>query len=279
MDKVKIILDSTCDLSFDEIDKYNVDILPLIMTIDGVDYTYKTIANDEYIVRMRTANEFSTSQPPVGTIWETFEKWTSEGYKLIVFTISSALSGTYNTALSVASEFKDVYIVDTKTTTRGMVYLLEDCLKQLEQNIPIETIVENLRNKTKNILTFVTIDNLDNLVKGGRLKKTTALIGNLLNIKVLTQLKETELVVVDKVRGKKKLVHALVDKIKENKGNKTISRISLPNALSDEYVALIREEIEKEFGYIVKDDEIMTTTPAISTHTGEKAVGVIVELQ
>ncbi len=138
--------------------------------------------------------------------------------------------------------------------------------------------VVKLREKAKNILTFVTIDSLDNLVKGGRLSKSAALIGGLLNIKVLTQLRETELVAVDKVRGKKKLVHALIKKIIDEKGERSIKRISLPNALADEYVELIKKEVKDELDYVVKDEDIMTTTPAISTHTGEKAVGIIVEL-
>ncbi|AME09374.1 MULTISPECIES: DegV family protein [Gemella] len=278
MEKVKIVIDSTSDLTFDEIDKYDVEVVPLTMTIDGVDYNYKTIANDEYIVKMRTANEFSTSQPALGSFLKVFEKWTKEGYKLLVLTISSALSGTYNTALSAGAEFKDIYVVDTKTTTRGMVYLLEEAIKELSENIPLEKVVVKLREKAKNILTFVTIDSLDNLVKGGRLSKSAALIGGLLNIKVLTQLRETELVAVDKVRGKKKLVHALIKKIIDEKGERSIKRISLPNALADEYVELIKKEVKDELDYVVKDEDIMTTTPAISTHTGEKAVGIIVEL-
>ena len=116
------------------------------------------------------------------------------------------------------------------------------------------------------------------MVKGGRLSKSQALIGGLLNIKVLTQLKETELVALDKVRGKKKLVHTLIKHIEEEKQNRTIKSISLPNALADEYVDLIKSELKEAFGYEVSEDEIFTTTPIISTHTGENAVGILVEL-
>ena len=156
-----------------------------------------------------------------------------------------------------------------------MVFLLKECLKQLEENVAVEVIAENLREKAKNILTYVTIDKLDNLVKGGRLSKSQALIGGLLNIKVL---KETELVALDKVRGKKKLVHTLIKHIEEEKQNRTIKNISLPNALADEYVDLIKAELREAFGYEVSEDEIFTTTPIISTHTGENAVGILVEL-
>ena len=278
VEKVKVIIDSSSDLTFDEIKKYNVDVIPLTINIDGTEYDYRTISNDEYIERMRTASTYSTSQPAIGKFIEAFEKWTKEGYKVIVLTLSSALSGTYNTAVTASLEFEGVYVVDTKTTTRGMVFLLKECLSQLEQQIEIETIVENLREKAKNILTYVTIDKLDNLVKGGRLSKSQALIGGLLNIKVLTQLKETELVALDKVRGKKKLVQTLIKHIEEAKQNRIIKNISLPNALADEYVDLIKSELKEAFGYEVSEDEIFTTTPIISTHTGENAVGILVEL-
>ena len=279
LEKVKVIIDSSSDLTFDEIEKYNVDVIPLTINIDGTEYDYRTISNDEYIERMRTASTYSTSQPAIGKFIEAFEKWTKEGYKVIVLTLSSALSGTYNTAVTASLEFEGIYVVDTKTTTRGMVFLLKECLSQLEQQIEIETIVENLREKAKNILTYVTIDKLDNLVKGGRLSKSQALIGGLLNIKVLTQLKETELVALDKVRGKKKLVHTLINHIEEAKQGKSIKNISLPNSLADEYVTLIKSELEEVFGYIVDEQEIFTTTPIISTHTGENAVGILVELE
>ena len=278
LEKVKVIIDSSSDLTFDEIEKYNVDVIPLTINIDGTEYDYRTISNDEYIERMRTASTYSTSQPAIGKFIEAFEKWTKEGYKVIVLTLSSALSGTYNTAVTASSEFEGVHVIDTKTTTRGMVFLLKECLSQLEEQIEIETIVENLREKAKNILTYVTIDKLDNLVKGGRLSKSQALIGGLLNIKVLTQLKETELIVLDKVRGKKKLVHALINHIEEEKQGKIIKSISLPNSLADEYVTLIKSELEEVFGYVVDEKEIFTTTPIISTHTGENAVGILVEL-
>ena len=278
MEKGKIIIDSSSDLTSKEIEKYNLEVIPLTINIDGEEYDYKTIDNEEYIIRMRTAKEFSTSQPAIGNYIEAFEKWTKEGYKILVLTISSALSGTYNSVLAASSEFKDVYVVDTKTTTRGMVYLLNSAIEQINNNIALNEVVENLKKQVKNIYTFVTIDKLDNLVKGGRLSKASALLGGLLNIKVLTQLKETELVAIDKVRGKKKLVHSLIDHMKEVIGDRKINNISLPHSISDEYIELIRKDIYDNFNYYIKDEDIFVTTPIISTHTGEAAVGILIEL-
>ena len=104
MEKVKIIIDSSSDLTLDEIEKYNLEVIPLTINIDGEEYDYRTIGNEEYIIRMRTAKEFSTSQPAIGKYIEAFEKWTKEGYKILVLTISSALSGTYNSVLAASSD-------------------------------------------------------------------------------------------------------------------------------------------------------------------------------
>ena len=100
----------------------------------------------------------------------------------------------------------------------------------------------------------------------------------MLNIKVLTQLKETELIAIDKVRGKKKLVHSLINHMRDVIGDREIKKISLPHAISDEYVNLIRQEIKDNFNYYVEDKDIFVTTPIISTHTGENAVGILIEL-
>ena len=77
---------------------------------------------------------------------------------------------------------------------------------------------------------------------------------------------------------RKKLIHTLIKHIEDEKQSKTIKSISLPNSLADEYITLIKSELKEVFGYEVSEDEIFTTTPIISTHTGENAVGILVEL-
>ncbi|WP_252344646.1 DegV family protein [Gemella sp. zg-1178] len=201
-----------------------------------------------------------------------------EGYDIISIHLSDAISGTFNTATLAASEFSNVTTINSKTTSRGMVYLIKECFEQISQGKTLKEIIEILNNKTSKILTYVTIDNLNNLVKGGRLKKTSGLIGNLLNIKILTKLEGKELVAVDKVRCKKKLINALIEKLIADSENK-IKNIHLAHALSDEYLALIKEAVLNRLNYNIDDKNIVVTSPIISTHTGEGAVGILVELE
>lgn len=275
--KIKIITDSTSDLTKEEIKRYNISVLPVTATIDGVEYN--NIDNEEYIYKMRTAQKFFTSQPAIGLFLEEYKKWTDEGYKIISIHLSSAISGTYSTALSASKEFNDVYVVDSKTASRGIKYFIDDCYNYINQGFSIDEILKHLNEKTNKVLTYVTIDKLDNLVKGGRLKKTSGLIGGILNLKILTRLYPDELVAVEKVRGKKKLISALFDNIKKEVSGEEIQSVSLANVLSEEYVSIIVEEFNNQFDYKIPLENIVITTPAISTHAGEGAVGVIIELK
>lgn len=274
--KIKLVTDSTSDLTAEEIAKYDIEILPVSVNIDGTQYDF--IDNKEYIYKMREAKNFSTSQPAVGLFLDVFKKWTDLGYTVISIHISSAISGTYSTAYSAAQEFENVYVIDSKTTSRGLKYFIDDCYSYVQEGKDSSEIVELLNNKQEKVLTYVTIDKLDNLVKGGRLKKSAGLIGGLLNIKILTKLYPEELSAIDKVRGKKKLVQSLIENIKKDTLGKKIKQITLADVLSDEYVKEIREAIAENFNYEIPNENIHTTTPAISTHTGEGAVGVLIEL-
>ncbi|MBF0713577.1 DegV family protein [Gemella sp. GH3] len=276
MAKIKIITDSTSDLSIEEIERYDVEVVPMTVTIDGEEFI--DMDNKEYIYKMRTAKQFFTSQPSVGKFLEIYKKWTELGYKVISIHVSSVLSGTYSTAHSASKEFDGVYVIDTKTASRGIKYVIENCYNYILEGVEILEIIKRLNKKTKDILTYVTIDKLDNLVRGGRIKKTSGLIGGILNLKILTKLCEEELMVVDKVRGKKKLVQALIKTILIDIKDRTVKQISLVDTISDEYIKEIREAIYDNVGYLIPDNNIRTTTPAVSTHAGEGSVGVIIEL-
>lgn len=278
MEKIKLITDSASDLTKEEIEKYDIAVIPITVTIDGVEY--ESIDNKEYIYKMREAKQFFTSQPAVGKFLEEYKKWTDLGYTVISIHISSAISGTFSTAYSVAQEFENVYVVDTKTASRGEYYFIDECYNYIQEGKSAKEIVELLNRKQEKVLTYVTIDKLDNLVKGGRLKKTAGLIGGLLNVKILTKLFSEELSAIDKVRGKKKLIQSLIENIKKDLGETNkIKQIYLVNVLADEYVELMKENFADELGYTIPDKNIMITTPAISTHTGEGAVGIVIELQ
>ncbi|MBF0710053.1 MULTISPECIES: DegV family protein [unclassified Gemella] len=278
MKKIKIVTDSTSDLRKEEIEKYGVEVVYLTALIDGVEY--REIDNTEYIYKLREAKNFSTSQPSVGQFMETYEKWTKEGYDIISIHLTPAVSGTYSTAVSVANDYKNVKVIDTTTSSRGMIYFIKDAYKYIQEGKSLDEIYKLLQEKREKVITYVSIDKLDNLVKGGRLKKTVGFMGGLLNLKILTKVTENdELVPIEKVRGKKKLVQAIIDNMKKDLAGQELKTISLVHALSDEYIKLLRIALKEEFGYQIKDEDIEIVTAVISTHVGEGAVGILIELK
>lgn len=276
MNKIKIVVDSTADLTKEEIEKYNLEVLPLTVNVDGEEF--EDISNEDYILKMRTAKSFFTSQPAIGKIMDKYKQLTDEGYDIISIHLSDVISGTFNTASHVAKSFTNVKVVNSKTTSRGMVFLIKECINQISLGKNISEISEILNNKAKKILTYVTIDRLDNLVKGGRLKKASGIIGGFLNIKILTKLYTNELKMIKTVRGKKKLVSALIENVKKDAGEK-IKSIKLAHALSYEYIEMIKVALFENLGYKLTDNDVFITCPVISTHTGEGAVGIIIELE
>ncbi len=276
MQKIKIITDSTADLSLEEIKLFDVEVIPLTVTVEGVEYD--NIDSKEYIEKMKSTKNFSSSQPAIGKFIEAYEKWTNEGYTVISLHVSDVLSGTVNTAMSAAKEFSNVYVFNTKSASRGIMYFIRDCCKYVKEGKQIQEIVSLLQEKINKVLTYISIDNLDNLVKGGRVKRTAGLIGGLLNIKILAKLEENELVPVEKVRGKKKLAQATIERLSKDIASRSIKTISLPHALAEDYIEMLKTLILEKFGYKIEDKDVMITSPAISTHGGPGAVGILVEL-
>lgn len=277
MQKIKIIADATCDLTQEEVEKFDIDFVYPIINIDSVEYT--KIDNEEYLYMMREAKKFSTSQPSVGAFMEIYEKWTNLGYTIISIHVSSALSGTFNTACSVAKEFDNVYVIDSMSASRGMAYFIQEAYYRIQNNEPIEKIVKCLEEKQSKVLTYLTVDKLDNLVKGGRLRKSAGILGHLLNIKILIKLFSESLEVVDKVRGNKKLLLALINQMKADLHGQKIKEIRVIHTLAMDHVDKVIQQIEEHFHFKINREEAMITTPVIATHTGEGAVAILVEVE
>lgn len=276
MKKIKLVTDSVADLTKEEIEKYDIEVVPVIVTVDGVEY--KEMDNETYIYKMREAESFSTSQPAIGSFLEVYEKWINLGYSIISIHVSSALSGTFSTAASAASEFENIYVIDTQAVSRGMAFFVEEAYQRIQNNESIEEIIVALNNKKGKVLTYATIDKLDNLVRGGRLKKTKGLLGGLLNIKILVKFFPESLELIDKVRGNKKLLQSLFAHLTTEFEANRIKNVQIIHMLNQENVDLIVEAMQNKFNYTITPSDVFIGTSAIATHAGEGAVGVFLNV-
>ena len=202
--KVIITSDSTCDLSKELIEKYNIKILPMGGTLgeklysDGVDITPDKI----YAYFEETGTLPKTSAINMTDFADFFEKYTSEGYAVINFTISSEMSTTFNSSRLAAEEFEDVYTIDSRNLSTGSGLLVLKAAEMAANGESAEAIVAEINNTIGRVDASFVIDKLNYLHKGGRCSAVAALGANLLKLKPCIEVKEGKMGVGKKYRGK-----------------------------------------------------------------------------
>ena len=208
--RVLISTDTSSVLKKGLLEKQGISVFPLNVIINGEEFLDGvTINHAELCSAMRSGKDIKTSTPPLGQIYEYFEKLLKEGYdKIIHFTISSKLSSMYELFKNVAeTEFKDkLYVVDSYSVSAAMLSHVLYAKLEVEKGTPIEDILENLKGrKDKACITFIP-ENLTALKNGGRISPAVALIGNALGIKPVIKLIDGQLEKSGTTRHVKKTV-------------------------------------------------------------------------
>lgn len=272
MSKIKIVTDSTAYIDREFAELNNIAIVPLSVNFEG------SVSNegfpgefDEFFQRLSVSKDFpTTSQPSVGVFAEVYKKAIDEGQEVVVLTISSKLSGTFNSA-SAAANLVDpdkISVIDTETIAANLRVLVELALKLSEEGAPRVVIVSTIEAQKKKMGIRLTVGTLEYLKKGGRLSNAGALIGSLLNIKPIIALKDGKLEPVDKVRGRKKALEKIVEDIQDD-----VTEINIAHIYAlDEALELKAELSEK---YPNAKIGIQVLGPVVGAHLGPKALGVL----
>lgn len=273
MEKIKIITDSTLDLPADLVREKEIEVLPLLINfgeesyLDGVE-----INTHDMLERIEKENILpTTAQVTPSRFEETFKKYLDEGYKIVTLTLSSEMSGTYQSACIAKNmlESDDIVVIDSRNVTSGLgVLVLKACeFRDNGDNIfEIEEKIKNLIPKVKSSLSF---ESLENLVRGGRLSKTAGTIGSVLGLRLILEVKDGQMAVKDKVRGSKKALKKVISDF-ENGNVDFDSPIVIDEILNEEiYEGLKKYFEEKNIEYI---HGIVGCTVGI--HSGTKACGV-----
>ena len=212
---VQIIVDSTTDL-LPEL-KARVQVVPLTVHfgdreyIDGVTIDHKTFY--EMLVEIDTLP--STSQATPGAFSEVYHQITQNGDSAVVLTLSQNLSGTYQSAVIAAQDYADIHVVDTSSAAIGGGILTELALQLADSGMDAETIARTLEEEKKNIRVVAMLDTLEYLKRGGRISKTVALAGALLNIKPVVALTDGQIQMLGKARGSKQGNNLLAQEIEK----------------------------------------------------------------
>ena len=273
--KTRIIVDSTADLMPEY--KSRVSVVPLTVHfgeeeyIDGVTIDHKTF----YEKLIESDVLPSTSQATPDAFMKEFEKAKTAGEAAVVITLASKFSGTYQSAMIAAAEYEDIYVVDSASAAMGSGILVELAFRLLDEGKPAEEIAAILEKEKKKIVIVALVDTLEYLKKGGRVSKTVAFAGTVLNIKPVLSVVDGEINMLGKARGSKMGNNLLVQEIDKAGGIDFSKPVLLGySGISD---ALLQKYIE-DSRYIwegnLKEVRYTTVGSVIGTHAGPGAVVV-----
>ena len=273
--KTRIIVDSTADLMPEY--KSRVSVVPLTVHfgeeeyIDGVTIDHKTF----YEKLIESDVLPSTSQATPDAFMKEFEKAKTAGEVAVVITLASKFSGTYQSAMIAAADYENIYVVDSASAAMGSGILVELAFRLLDEGKSAEEIAAILEEEKKKIVIVALVDTLEYLKKGGRISKTVAFAGTVLNIKPVLSVVDGEINMLGKARGSKMGNNLLVQEIDKAGGIDFSKPVLLGySGISD---ALLQKYIE-DSRYIwegnLKEVRYTTVGSVIGTHAGPGAVVV-----
>ncbi|MEH7472819.1 DegV family protein [Priestia megaterium] len=274
MTKIKVVTDSTIDLTLEEAEKYGIEMIPLCINIDNETYLDRVeLTPTDFIEKMKNSKELpKSSQPAIGSFVEVYERLVSEGYDVISIHMTGGMSGTVRAAESAAQMVEgNITVVDSMYITKALSFQVFEAVKMIEDGHTVEEIITRLEEVRQNTNLFVVVDTLENLVKGGRIGRGKGLIGSLLNIKPIASLADGVYTPVAKVRSHSQIVKFLTKQFEEHTEGKSIKGVGLVHADGFGLASKLKESIVKARGYT--QFSIEDTTPIISTHTGIGAIG------
>ncbi|HFU4122935.1 TPA: DegV family protein [Streptococcus suis] len=273
--KLAIITDSSASLTFSESQKNNLFVLTIPVTIDGESYVEGlNLTVEEFYEKMAQSKELPmTSQPSLLELEEILASLKEQGYShAIGLFLSSGISGFYQNIQYLKDEFDGLTVAfpDTKITSAPLGMMVENVLKWAEIGLDFETILSKLDQQIQATKAFIMVDDLNHLVKGGRLSNGAALLGNLLSIKpILHFTSEGKIEVYEKVRTEKKAIKHLIDILQEETAEGQY-QIAIIHANAPEKAENFKVQLE-EAG-VNSALPIATFGSVIGTHLGEGAV-------
>ena len=272
---VRIIVDSSTNVS----EKYRekIQFVPLTVRFGDKEYLDGVELSKHQFYEMLVESDVlpTTSQATPAAFAEYLESVASAGDSAVVITLSSKLSGTYQSAVLAAEDYPNIYVVDSQSVAIGTGVLAQYAVELAQQGMGAEEIAQVLTQQREKVCVVALLDTLEYLKKGGRISKTVAFAGGMLNIKPVVTVQDGAVALIGKARGSRNGNNLLVEKIREAGGVDferpvLLGYTGLSSALLEKYVddskALWADHVDKLDGCLL--------CSVIGTHAGPGAVAV-----
>src|SRR5699024_22316 len=276
---IKIITDGSCDLPKEVIERVNPDIIGINVCfgeetyIGGVEIDDKT-----FYEKMKLSKELpKTSSPSPDKFIEAYK---CEEDEILVFTLTSKLSGTYSNAVLTKTMYledhpkKRIEVIDTQSGSIGVALMMLKCNELIEQGKTMDEILIEIEKYKKNIIFFSALDTLENAIKGGRVNPLAGKVMNALNLKVIIRIDEGLVKPIDKARGSVNSIKKAIDYVRTHVDNEIEKTVIIAHANCPEKADKIKAIIEENSEF--KEILIASIGPIMGTFTSEGAILVSV---
>lgn len=276
---IVLCADSTCDLSPELIEKYNVHILPLHVNLDGNTYSdgVDIVPDDIYAVYREKKILPTTAALNMDEFMGFVNPFIEAGNDVICITIGSALSATYNNCRLAALETPGLYAIDSNNLSTGFGHVVIAAAERIAAGMPVEQIVEEVQALTQKVDASFVVDNLEFLHKGGRCSAVAMLGANVLKLKpcIVVNTEGGKMGVDKKYRGilERCLEEYVGDRLSDPDSIRTDRIFITHSGISEERIALVKAAVEKHMHF----DEILITRAGctISSHCGPNTLGIL----
>ena len=276
--KLAVITDSSAFLQAETLRKEDLFMLDIPVNIDGQEYVEGVnLTAQEFYEKMARSSELpKTSQPSIAKLDEILSSLKEKGYTHVLgLFLSSGISGFHQNIQYMTDEFEDLTIAfpDTRITSAPLGFMVESVFQWSDQGDDFQSILDKLTEQIENTSAFIMVDDLDHLVKGGRLSNGAAILGNLLSIKTKFYISMTKVLskFYEKVRTEKKATKRLVEIVKDVTSNGNYQIMVIHGNASQKASDL--RQLLLDSG-VATDVEIATFGSVIGTHLGEGSIAL-----
>lgn len=276
---MKIIADSACDLPLSFLEEKNVEVLPLFVIMDDQEYVdMYDISNEKIYGFIKEGKHPSTSQVPLEKFVASFQKLAEAGENSIYIALSSELSGTYQAAILAYNHIKekfptwDLRIIDSKNASLGVGLMVQEAIEMEENGFSLDDIEARIKFMVDHVVSLFTVQDLNYLAEGGRLSKSGAFLGSLLNIQPLLEVVDGQLVPQEKFRGRKRVLNRMYERLGKEAQQIEDQPILIVHTNDHETVQEMKDYINSNF----HPREIIDYPigAVISAHTGMGTIGI-----